>query len=525
MEISPYRSNILPLYTTQKKISAKSAGQKQFQLGHFGTQIYNMSFYGLWSRKKPQNAPQTEEIPANTQNPQDLPEKTEEIPPKIPLALKDEMISYKLANTLHKLDEKSLIVIGNPQSEYMKTIVETQLNRDDSFLTSPKTIENVYVIDDRNPEPLIIAKGENEQFLIFGRSENLSKKKDYRIYPYSHAPVNLGEVIEKENGVRIRFEKTPDVKEADFFDEKFQTEPAIGQKHHIDGELHLKSQKPLEETSQKLDNKNKIPFRTFDDIAGMDKTIEKVKRKVLYPILYPEAFENSKNIGTILTGPPGTGKTLLALAIIGEAKKRRDKNVFCIQVDGSELARSHVGETEKKWRKVFDELRNNQPALLFVDEIDSVLGKRESGENFVHNNGVVSQFLTLTENLEKNNDKVWIIGATNRPENIDRAIKRNGRFGTLIEVLPPDEKGCFDILNLYLKDQKVSKNFDRKDFAAKLHKRGATGADIAAMVAEARENLYERCGIFKKMEDGTFENADLEGLEYTEEDFKPIKIH
>ena len=237
-------------------------------------------------------------------------------------------------------------------------------------------------------------------------------------------------------------------------------------------------------------------------------------------MLYPEAFPDSKNRGTILYGPPGTGKTLLALAVIGEVQKRQDKNIHCIQVDGSSLTHSLVGKTEAKWRKIFKEAKEHQPSLIFIDEIDNVLGKREDGENFVHNNGVVSQFLTLTENLEKNNDKVWIIGATNRPENIDPAIKRNGRFGNLIEVPVPDEKGCLEILNHYLKTKKVSPEFNREIFARELFKNSAIGADIAAIVDNARENMYERCGIFEKMENGTFKQSDLEKLEYNSRDFK-----
>lgn len=279
------------------------------------------------------------------------------------------------------------------------------------------------------------------------------------MYVHSHEPADYGGIIQKENKVRIKLLKTPRESNAILYDAKYPAESFLTKDAGLDGGFVPEQTHSNPETAsaspktKKSKNTEKIPHRTFDDVAGMDKTIEILKRKVLFPMLYPEAFPDNKNKGTILYGPPGTGKTLLALAIIGEAKKRKNKDIFCIQVDGGAMTRGVVGESEAEWRKIFAKLKNNQPSLLFIDEIDSILGIREKGENFEHSNKVVSQILTLTENLEKNNDKVWIIGATNRPERIDPAIKRNGRFGNLIEVPVPDEKGCLEILNHYLKDK------------------------------------------------------------------------
>ena len=267
-------------------------------------------------------------------------------------------------------------------------------------------------------------------------------------------------------------------------------------------------------------NKLDIPERTFDDIAGMDDTIELVKKKILFPLLYPDAFPKSSNKGTIFFGEPGTGKTLLALAIIGEAKKRRNQDIHFVKIDSQEFERSSFGETEKLWRYTFKELVDKQPAILFIDELDAIVPQRREGSNYVGKNGVVAQLLTLIDGLEKQNERVTIIATTNRPDMIDRAIKRSGRLGNLIEIKKPDEKGCLDILNHYLKDKNVNENFNREEFAEKLYKLSCTGADINAIVDNARDKMYEAYGIYEKMDNGTFEKSDLADLEYSTEDFE-----
>lgn len=499
MRIGNINSRIQPIAGQNSKNENATQISQNFQQTK---PVYNISFHSLWGKKSRPAEKSTQETELNAN---------------------DMILSLKLADTLHQMDEKSLIAIGDSNSAMFKTVIQGQLTKEDSFLPNPKKIEKIYVINDSGIDPLLIGKGVDDKFLIYGKAQNLKKEKnDY--YPYKHEPAEWGNIIEKENKTRIKLIKTPKESNNILYDEKYPVESFLTKGIEVDGGLIINETAEIRQQKIKKStgttNRPEIPFRTFSDVAGLSKTIEVVKRKILYPMLYPEAFPDSKNRGTILYGPPGTGKTLLALAVIGEVKKRQDKNIHCIQVDGSSLTHSLVGKTEAKWRKIFKEAKEHQPSLIFIDEIDNVLGKREDGENFVHNNGVVSQFLTLTENLEKNNDKIWIIGATNRPENIDPAIKRNGRFGNLIEVPVPDEKGCLEILNHYLKTKKVSPEFNREIFARELFKNSATGADIAAIVDNARENMYERCGIFEKMEKGTFKQSDLEKLEYNLQDFK-----
>lgn len=276
------------------------------------------------------------------------------------------------------------------------------------------------------------------------------------------------------------------------------------------------------ETNQKETMSQAIPHRTFKDVAGMDDTIQQVKKQILYPMLYPKAFPDVTNCGTIFYGPPGTGKTLLAQAIIGEAKERKDKTINFINIDGQSLEAKWVGDTEKAWRNVFKEAVEKQPCILFIDEIDAILSKRSGGESGGerHRNGVVSQFLTIISDIEKYKHKVWIIGATNRPELIDDAIKRSGRIGNMIEIKKPDKRGCLDILNHYLKGKNISEDFDRARFAQEIHQLGYTGADIANLVNKARDNMYERLGIYEQMDNNTFVDRKLDDLEYILQDFK-----
>ncbi len=236
--------------------------------------------------------------------------------------------------------------------------------------------------------------------------------------------------------------------------------------------------------------------------------------------MYPEAFPKPANKGAIFFGEPGTGKTLLALAIIGEAKKRKNQDIHFVKIDSQEFERSSFGETERLWRNSFKELVDKQPAILFIDELDAIAPQRREGSNYVGKNGVVAQLLTLIDGLEKQNARVVIIATTNRPDMIDNAIKRSGRLGNLVEIKKPDEKGCLDILNHYLKDKNVDEDFNREEFARNLYNLSCTGADINAVVDAARDKMYEAYGIYEKMENGTFEKSDLNGLDYTAEDFK-----
>lgn len=448
----------------------------------------------------------------------------------------DILLSLKIGDTLHRLDDKTLIAICDLDRPLLKLDVQRALTEENSFIPNPKNIKFVYIINDKNASDIfLIARMDKDHFYTYGKSRNLSndEKKDSYFWTQHKIPAKYNDLIETDDKIRFRLLKTDKETNLIYYDAKFPVESFFTEGFKLENGFII--QKPQKLSGFDTDNQtanhvnvkknsdakvSDIPYRTFDDIAGMDDTVDMVKKKVLFPLLYPQAFPGLMNRGTILYGPPGTGKTLLALAVIGEAKKRKGEDIHFVKINSKELERSHFGESEALWRKVFKELEDNQPSLLFIDEIDSILPIRREGNNNVPNNSVVSQFLTLLDRIEKNKARVAIIGTTNRVDMIDGAIKRKGRLGNLIEVKKPDEKACLDIFNFYLKDKKLNEDVDKQELAHKIYDLSYTGADIANLIQEATDKMYTRCSIYEKMDDGTFKPQDLNNLEYINKDFE-----
>lgn len=502
-----------------------------------------VSFSGWFGKKQELQQDQfiKEEKNTDTKNPSF--EQTGPVKPENNIGTKDlsklnahELIlSCKLADVLHRVDKNSIIVIGDPESILFKGFVESELTNEDSYIDNPKDINNVYIIKEKTKDPLIISLNNNkDSFKLYGLARNLSDSK-YDFTTYKNT-AKYGDMIETEDKVKIKLIKTGKESNNLFYDAKVPLQEFFNEERYIniksrpmsdsaDSSTNIKNADLINKLKEKINGNNNnrisnIPVRTFDDVAGMDDTIETVKKKILFPLLYPEAFPGLTNKGTIFFGEPGTGKTLLALAIIGEAKKRQNQNIHFIKVDSQEFERSNFGETEKLWRNTFKELVDNQPSILFIDELDTIVPQRREGSNYVGKNGVTAQLLTLIDNLEKQHARVSIIATTNRPDMIDKAIKRSGRLGNLIEIKKPDEKGCLDILNHYLKNKRVSIDFNREEFAKKLYELSCSGADITAIVDTARDKMYERAGIYDKMDNGSYRKTDLEELQYSSEDFE-----
>ena len=235
-----------------------------------------------------------------------------------------------------------------------------------------------------------------------------------------------------------------------------------------------------------------------------------LKKQILYPIKYPEAFKDTMlSHGALMYGPPGTGKTRLAAALANEA------DINFIKMNGLEMESKWVGESEENWRKLFEAAKEEQPSIIFLDEFDAVA--KERGGQDVYGDKVVNQLLTLMSDLEKDGDDVYVIAATNKKDNIDKAILRSGRFGVHIPVELPDEKGVRQILDIHLKGKDIDADIDK--LSKKLFERKASGSDIAAVVTSAKTNSYDRNGIYQKMENGTFSPKDLEGVKINQQDF------
>jgi len=226
---------------------------------------------------------------------------------------------------------------------------------------------------------------------------------------------------------------------------------------------------------QKIQTKQIIGY---EDVGGLKKEIESIREMVELPIKYPDFFKKL-NItppkGVLLYGPPGTGKTLLARAISTEL------NAKFISIDGPQIMAKFVGEAEEKIRKIFEDAQRSSPTIIFIDEIDAIASKREGMVSEVEKR-VVAQLLASMDGMSERGDVV-VIGATNRAQDIDVALRRPGRFDREVEIGVPDENGRLDILKIHTRNVPLSKDISLKTIAQKTH--GYIGADLAALVKEA----------------------------------------
>ncbi|SBT74743.1 AAA family ATPase, CDC48 subfamily, putative [Plasmodium malariae] len=217
---------------------------------------------------------------------------------------------------------------------------------------------------------------------------------------------------------------------------------------------------------------------TYEDLGGMKKQLNKIRELIELPLKYPEIFMSigiSAPKGVLMHGIPGTGKTSIAKAIANES------NAYCYIINGPEIMSKHIGESEQKLRKIFKKASEKTPCIIFIDEIDSIANKR-SKSNIELEKRVVSQLLTLMDGLKKNNN-VLVLAATNRPNAIDPALRRFGRFDREIEIPVPDEQGRYEILLTKTKKMKLDPDVNLRKIAKECH--GYVGADLAQLCFEA----------------------------------------
>ncbi len=222
----------------------------------------------------------------------------------------------------------------------------------------------------------------------------------------------------------------------------------------------------------------KAPRVSYEDIGGLDEEVEKVREMVELPLRHPELFDKvgiEAPKGVLLQGPPGTGKTLMAKAVASET----DANFFTIS--GPEIMSKYYGESEGRLREIFEEAEENQPSIIFIDELDSIAPKRDevSGET---ERRIVAQLLSLLDGLEARG-KVIVIGATNRAHALDPALRRPGRFDREIEIGMPDREGRKEILEIHTRGMPLADDVDLEDISAHTH--GFVGADIEALAKES----------------------------------------
>ncbi|EMA50316.1 CDC48 family AAA ATPase [Halococcus thailandensis] len=216
---------------------------------------------------------------------------------------------------------------------------------------------------------------------------------------------------------------------------------------------------------------------TYEDIGGLDDELDQVREMIELPLSEPELFQElgiEPPSGVLLYGPPGTGKTLIARAVAGEV------DAFFTTISGPEIVSKYKGESEEKLREAFDRAEENAPSVVFIDEIDSIASAR--GDDADMETRVVAQLLTLMDGLE-NRGQVVVIGATNRVDAIDPALRRGGRFDREIEIGAPGEAGRREVLDVHTRSMPLAEDVDLDRLAARTH--GFVGADLESLAVEA----------------------------------------
>ncbi len=251
---------------------------------------------------------------------------------------------------------------------------------------------------------------------------------------------------------------------------------------------------------------------TYEDIGGLGDQVKKVREIIELPLRHPELFTAlgiDAPKGVLLYGPPGTGKTLLAKAVANES----EANFTSIQ--GPEIVSKFVGEAEERLRDIFTKAAENAPSIIFIDELDAIAPKREEVVGEVEKR-IVAQLLTLMDGL-KGRGKVVVIGATNRPNALDPALRRPGRFDREIELGVPDKKGRKEILQIHTRGMPLEKDVNLDELANITH--GYVGADLAALGREAAMKTLRRILPRINLEDETIPVEILETLKVTRKDF------
>ena len=251
---------------------------------------------------------------------------------------------------------------------------------------------------------------------------------------------------------------------------------------------------------------------TYDDLGGITPVVDKVREMIELPLKHPELFDRlgiDPPRGVLLYGPPGTGKTLLARAVAYESE------AFFASINGPEIMGRAYGESEERLRQVFEEAEKRAPAIIFIDELDSIAPKRDGGAGEVERR-VVAQLLTLMDGLQTRR-KLVVLGATNRVDTIDAALRRSGRFDREIEVRIPDRDGRLEILQIHTRGMPLSADVDIERIADVTH--GFNGSDIAALTKEAALTRLRKILPSLNLEDGVIAPEVLAQLRVTRDDF------
>ncbi|KAH8148456.1 uncharacterized protein LAJ45_07558 [Morchella importuna] len=322
---------------------------------------------------------------------------------------------------------------------------------------------------------------------------------DVYLKPYfleAYRPVRMGDLFTVRGGMRMVEFKVVELDPPDY--------GIVAQ----DTVIHCEGE-PLNREDEE-GNLNEVGY---DDIGGCRKQMAQIRELVELPLRHPQLFKSigiKPPRGILLYGPPGTGKTLMARAVANETGS------FFFLINGPEIMSKMAGESESNLRKAFEEAEKNSPSIIFIDEIDSIAPKREKTNGEVERR-VVSQLLTLMDGM-KARSNIVVMAATNRPNSIDPALRRFGRFDREVDIGIPDPTGRLEILQIHTKNMKLAEGVDLEQIASETH--GYVGSDVASLCSEAAmQQIREKMDLIDLDED-TIDAEVLDSLGVTMENFR-----
>lgn len=278
------------------------------------------------------------------------------------------------------------------------------------------------------------------------------------------------------------------------------------------GAVVISEKTELKVTTEPVKDIENIPSVTYDDVGGLKDAVQKIREMVELPLRHPEIFEAlgvEPPKGVLLYGPPGTGKTLLAKAVANES------DASFHYIGGPEVVSKYVGESEERLRNIFKEAEESAPSIIFIDEIDAIAPKRGEVVGEVEKR-LVSTMLTALDGL-KSRGEVIVIGATNREDSLDPALRRPGRFDREIEIGVPAKSDRREILQIHIRNMPLADDVSLDEFASVTH--GYTGADLSLLSKEAALKALRRVLPEINIDDESIPQEVLEGLKVTRDDF------